>query len=692
MNNRRMLEQQKALLEQQQVDFEHQLFPNAGTQKPSAKQSPQHQPQRKQEARRQLEPRQRQHDSLADPKRTRGNKRQRRAPPADRERSDVSYLYNTQQSHPVIEYLPSQADTDSGSLTPSFVLEVTWPRVVQFYHPDSPRCHAWRPAYVALARGLRGRSSRLPVEFHAVSCAAHRQVCEDGFRVARVPLLVVLRSGSIEWTEVALPGGDTDGPGDAKAGVEDLAQALGIPLDVATGARPRVGDGGAAARGAGNERPGEASAEAPIPLADQVFYDAKSSFLATLTSSLYSQLPPGSALPPDTTRALGEMLDLIRWAFPPETPLHDLAEELKLEYASVSAGEEGLLRVVRRHAPAGRGVAWSPRCRAEASGGYACGLWTLLHVLSVGVAERHASVIGDADRVSVIYAGRVVRSFVARFFAGCPACRDLWTELYDAASANDGGGGAWGSLALWTWEVHNEITLHRQRAAGRGYYQPQSRLASSSSLWPPKEECPHCWTSLTDDTGLVTNMDSYDREEVYRHLKHTYWPGGVQNNRLIVLGRWSKAKRALSIQRLRARMAARHWGISVLLVQLLVAWIIVRTAFPRWSLSVVIGRLRRGRLRRDAAQKWKRRPQAADRSPLDRRTRPCDASGGTSSPYGRHASSSRSRPRQSVQGPQGYVPGGSRSGARANAGRRQRAGASGSRRSETHRCHHFLEL
>ena len=44
---------------------------------------------------------------------------------------------------------------------------------------------------------------------------------------------------------------------------------------------------------------------------------------------------------------------------------------------------------------------------AEGEGGYACGLWSLLHVLSVGAAERHTAVLGDADRVSVRRAGTV---------------------------------------------------------------------------------------------------------------------------------------------------------------------------------------------------------------------------------------------------------------------------------------------
>lgn len=644
------LEQQKHSLQEQQVEFENQLFPKA-----LSKQSQHTRPRTEREVRGEQE--RRQHESVA-----KSQQRPQRRGPSAVGGETVSYLYDTKQSHPVIEYLPSKADAESGSLTPSFVLEVTWPRVVQLYHPSSPHCQALQPTYVALARGLKRRSSRLPVEFHAVNCGAHRGVCEEGFRVARVPTVVVLQSGRIEWTEVSLPGSTADAAvaagspdaardDDIDVDIEYLAQELDIPLDAAKGhagaafARPAVDR--ASERAAGDEPPREGPVARSIPIADQVYYDATSSLLATLASSLYSPLPPGSALSHDTASALVEMLDLIRWAFPPETPLHDLAEDLKLDFASVRAGEEGLTNILRRHAPAGRDVRWSPRCQSrDGGGGYSCGLWTLLHVLSVGVAERHTSVVGGAERVSVSYAGRVLRSFIAHFFVGCRSCRELWLELYDEVVVKHRGEEGWDSLAIWMWEVHNEITVRRQRSAGTGHYHPQLRMASSSSLWPPKEECPKCWASLTDDTGLAMSMDSYDRAEVFGHLKKAFWPRGVHNNRLIVL---DKAKRLLSMQRLRARMAAHDWHRTVLAVHVLVACVVLRMACPRSRLGAVLRRTRmRGRMCRTSARRKKRTVTLAERSRPERRTPPTDDIS-WNSPYVRNKSrptghASRSRP------------------------------------------------
>lgn len=285
---------------------------------------------------------------------------------------------------------------------------------------------------------------------------------------------------------------------------------------------------------------------------------------------------------------------LVRWAFPPETKVHDLAEALKLDFPSISMSEDGLLRVIGRHNEVGTDITWSTRCGAKTKrGGYACGLWSLLHILSIGVAERHASVVGDADeRVTAHYAGEVMKSFIDNFFIGCDSCRESWIELYDEAVRNGSAmevdkSDEWSNLAMWVWEVHNEITVLREQSLGQGYHR-EGR--GSSSLWPSREDCPKCWEGLTDDTGLVMSMDSYNRKEVYEHLKKTYWPSGIHNNRLIVVNRWSKAKRALSMKRLRARMAAHDWSTTVLALHVGVVCLMIR---------ILCGRRRKGRSHRD---------------------------------------------------------------------------------------------
>lgn len=637
-------QEQKQKLLAQQEQFEQQLFSRANKEKEKSA-----------HRKRQLESQQPRSQKIKElisnerrEKKQENDSAQSKAAPGKTRRkprrsSDMFDLYGTKDSHPIIEYTPSKEDAESASLTPSFVLEVTWPRVVQFYHPSSPRCQALQSTYVAVARGIKRRSSRLPVEFHAVNCGVYRDVCEQGFNVKGVPTFLGLRSGSINGMEMTLPG-STDGSvgskqditKDVERKVKYIAQMMGIPLDVvkkghagAAFARPMgidansdIEESVAVENIAGNGDVGNISYESSIPVAEQVFHDAKSSLLSILTSSLYSQFPH-NALPPDTSRALAEFLDLIRWAFPPETQVHDLAEDLRLEYSSVSKSEKELLNVVERHIDLWKGITWSTRCSAQAKGGFSCGLWSLLHILSIGVAERHMSVMGDVDRVSVTHAGQVLRSFIDMFFIGCDSCRESWVELFDeacgrSASPGSGKGDDWRSLAIWIWEVHNGISILRQQSSGRSYHLEPSRMASSSLLWPSKDDCPKCWQSLTDDTGLLMNMDSYDRDELYIHLKKIYWPDGVHNNRLIVLNRWSKAKRALNMKRLAARMASHDWPIFEFILNVTVGCLILLIAFPRWSMRVIKRASKfSGRHRRQKNGKKHKEKEHAERSHLD---------------------------------------------------------------------------
>ena len=420
---------------------------------------------------------------------------------------------------------------------------MTWPRVVLLYHPQSPRCKKIQYVYVQVARGVKRRSSRLPVEFYAVNCSVYRFVCESdqGFNIQTVPTLVGLRTGQIDSFELdfAIPSIDR-GNEAIDMTVESIAQQMGLSLDKAKGSVSAAfaHDMDAAAEpvpvGLGAprmfvSRRAEANVhDSPVPFSEEVFHDAMASLILTSSSMQY---PLGSR----EIRVLSEFLDLLQWALPPETKVHTLADDLRKD-AGWKKNKSSLFRILDKHTEYQRKQTWSSRCAAGA-GGYSCGLWSLLHIVSVGVAERHGSVLGSS-RITVLQSGEVVRSFIETFFIGCQSCRVLFIDLYDehaekslaldVAEPNDD----WRSLAIWLWDIHNEITI-RVKSVNR--MKGNRRMALSSSLWPSGSECQACWhKGLTDDTGQVLSMDSYDTDELYRFLKKIYWPS-VVNNRLIVL-------------------------------------------------------------------------------------------------------------------------------------------------------------
>jgi len=585
-------------LREQQQKFEHDLFAGVGTkQNPKRNNNNTNQRIGKEELKEQLIQHRKQYSAAAvkplKQEAKSSNKDSERLQ-AEEEEVELPYLYDTKQSHPIIEFKPSKEELKAASITPSFVLEVTWPRVIQFYHPSSPHCQDFHPTFVKLARSVKRRSSRLPVEFHAVNCGVYRDVCDQGFKIKSVPSFLGLKSGSIQGKQLFLPG-DNEGKLTSKAEiaadvdekVEYISDVLGFTLDAVKGQssayaseaanNPQLSDNFNHGRAA-DATPSFGVGSLGISHSEQLFQDATSSFLATLSSSIYSKHPQSSSLPPKESQELAEFIDLIRWAFPPETKVHTLAEDLKQEFRSITSNEEGLLIVLSRHMDLREGVTWSKRCTGGNSNEdpYSCGIWSLLHIISIGVAERHSSVVGDSERVSVQHAGQSIKAFIAHFYIGCDSCKRSWIELYDEANSlaltnqMTGIDEQWKQLAIWIWEVHNEINIRRQS------YKNPSKL-----LWPSREECPKCWPSENGVTAK--SMDSFDQDALFNHLKKTYWISGHHNNRLVVIDRWSKAKRALSMKRLRNRMASREFSIVGTFMRFLFVFVLVRVAIQRYT-------------------------------------------------------------------------------------------------------------
>eukprot|EP00984_Skeletonema_dohrnii_P002852 scaffold973_cov115-Skeletonema_dohrnii-CCMP3373.AAC.6 len=188
----------------------------------------------------------------------------------------------------------------------------------------------------------------------------------------------VIKSGSIQGKQLFLPG-DNEGKLTSKAEiaadvdekVEYISDVLGFTLDAVKGQssayaseaanNPQLSDNFNHGRAA-DTLSFDSVGSLGISQSEQLFQDATSSFLATLSSSIYSKHPQGSSLPPKESQELAEFIDLIRWAFPPETKVHTLAEDLKQEFRSITSNEEGLLKVLSRHMDLREGATWSKRC------------------------------------------------------------------------------------------------------------------------------------------------------------------------------------------------------------------------------------------------------------------------------------------------------------------------------------------
>ncbi|KAL7536049.1 hypothetical protein ACHAXR_007726, partial [Thalassiosira sp. AJA248-18] len=102
--------------------------------------------------------------------------------------SGESYLYNTEDSSPVLDHGLSGNDFSKS----------TSPKVVEFYDPRCGACQAFKSNYIEVAKKVQAQKPN--VEFYGVSCEAYPFICEanGGTRVPRIYAFPSVDAGGIE--------------------------------------------------------------------------------------------------------------------------------------------------------------------------------------------------------------------------------------------------------------------------------------------------------------------------------------------------------------------------------------------------------------------------------------------------------------------------------------------------------------
>jgi len=264
---------------------------------------------------------------------------------------------------------------------------------------------------------------------------------------------------------------------------------------------------------------------------EQLILDASLSFMAGLK---YGVFMTNDSLTAKEKAALKGWLDLLSVSLPPEWGLHTLIDELNDNIDFISQSQANLLKILRKH-PLPRRV-WSPSCmRRDSPQGFSCGMWKLLHTSTVGIAEQRGglNLVQSASRIfSPADAADTIREYMAHFF-GCIECRNHFIAQYDecsfrrcdrltdvaqAATPED-----WKQLALWLWEVHNDVSvrvgherIERQRQNVKTSRFRMAKLKSEDQikhLFPSIEQCLQCF----DDDGR------FDEDNVFEFLEQVYW-------------------------------------------------------------------------------------------------------------------------------------------------------------------------
>ncbi|EPS65282.1 protein disulfide family, partial [Genlisea aurea] len=156
--------------------------------------------------------------------------------------------------------------------------------------------------------------------------------------------------------------------------------------------------------------------------------------------------------------------------------------------------------------------------------GYSCGLWILLHSLSVRVNDGEAHM-----------AFATICDFVRKFFI-CEECR---RHFYEMCSSVDDPFENGRDLVLWLWDAHNTVNerlMEEEESSPLAYDDPEF----PKTIWPPKQLCASC---RNEDGSSIGNGSSsrinWNREAVYKFLVGFYGEKLVEEAKQHTTGRSS---------------------------------------------------------------------------------------------------------------------------------------------------------
>ncbi|XP_010554001.1 PREDICTED: sulfhydryl oxidase 2 isoform X2 [Tarenaya hassleriana] len=130
--------------------------------------------------------------------------------------------------------------------------------------------------------------------------------------------------------------------------------------------------------------------------------------------------------------------------------------------------------------------------------GFSCGLWVLMHSLSVRIED------GESQ-----FAFTAICDFIHNFFM----CEDCRRHFYDMCTSVKTPFKKSRDFVLWLWSTHNKVNerLMKEEASLETADPKFPKL-----VWPTKQLCPTCYLS----TGQK-NID-WDHDEVYKFMKSYY--------------------------------------------------------------------------------------------------------------------------------------------------------------------------
>jgi Erv1 / Alr family len=261
---------------------------------------------------------------------------------------------------------------------------------------------------------------------------------------------------------------------------------------------------------------------------NEVFSDAYLSFHTAMKTAVF--IDASGTLTKGKQSVLKSWLQTTQRVLPP-WKIHALLEALlggpNREFASVIATEEAFQAILDAHPP--RTLEYSAACQLHESP-YTCGLWTLFHILTVGVVEFNSAIINtDVSKdmqLNSQVVSKLIRDFVQHFLL-CDACVQHFVGEYDACAysrckrlgdeRHPGTSDDWKELSLWLLETHNGVNVRLQQ--DRLGTTPATLEQEQQVMWPLATDCPNCWLQ----TRGASTASRYNHAVMYNYLRLVYW-------------------------------------------------------------------------------------------------------------------------------------------------------------------------
>jgi hypothetical protein len=439
------------------------------------------------------------------------------------------YMYATERnpnaSYPVIDHIAPEDRRERDVQKPAFLYDPNQGyRIVNFYGHWCNICKNFKPHYIHFAKRVQelAKAHNVTVSVYAISCHPNRRLCRNQ-KTRGYPLVRLLAPGQTEGFDMTH---SEISPVKVlrKMGLEIKDEEAEEDWDVVV--PPEYEEYPTIFHRffdliQGNEQFHRVHQRRTR---EELKADIHMSFDFAMRDAIFTS---NEALAPEPKKALNAWLKLLYKTIPTSWELHKLLNQLLKDFNYITKSEHYMYQILDTFPPPSK--TWSRACsKNERDQGYTCGLWSLLHAVTVGLVNYNFDA-NENRRIAPKDAAKTIRDYLDHFFH-CSECRINFLKMYDTCGYNhcarlvESTKGtiptqlpSWIELPMWLFEVHNGVNVRLMKEkAGRMGITP-SKEDETNALWPPKTECLACW-----NTKGRTDKQPWNTTNVYKWLQLEY--------------------------------------------------------------------------------------------------------------------------------------------------------------------------